>query len=90
VIGGSQDGSRDALCDGALGALVDPENCEELVSALLAALDNPARTSERTSRFKHDLFADYLNALCQLFSAPKGCSRTAPASPQRGEIAPSV
>jgi phosphatidylinositol alpha-1,6-mannosyltransferase len=90
VIAGSQDGSRDALCDGALGTLVDPENCEELASAILAALDNPARTGDRTSRFKPDLFAEDLNALCQLFSAQKGGSRTAPASPQRGEIAVSV
>jgi phosphatidylinositol alpha-1,6-mannosyltransferase len=90
VIGGSQDGSRDALCDGALGTLVDPENCEELASAILAALDNPARTGDRTSRFKPDLFAEDLNALCQLFSAQKGGSRAPPASPQRGETAISV
>jgi phosphatidylinositol alpha-1,6-mannosyltransferase len=63
VIGGSQDGSRDALCDGAVGTLVNPENAEELTSAILAALDDPARTGDRTSRFKPDLFADHLNAL---------------------------
>ena len=63
VIGGNQDGSRDALCDGALGTLVDPENGEELASAILAALDDPARTGDRTSRFKPDLFTDHLNAL---------------------------
>jgi phosphatidyl-myo-inositol dimannoside synthase len=87
VIGGSQDGSRDPLCDGALGTLVDPENCEELVSAILAALDDPARTGDRTSRFKPGLFAEDLNALCQLFSAQKGGTRTASVSPQRKEIA---
>jgi phosphatidyl-myo-inositol dimannoside synthase len=63
VIGGSRDGSRDALCDGALGTLVDPENIEELTSAILATLDDPARTGDRTSRFKPDLFTDHLNAL---------------------------
>jgi phosphatidyl-myo-inositol dimannoside synthase len=63
VIGGSQDGSRDALCDGAVGTLVNPENAEELTSAILAALDDPARTGDRASRFKPDLFADHLNAL---------------------------
>src|SRR5262249_6935500 len=77
VIGGSQDGSRDALCDGALGTLVDPENCEELASAILAALGNPARTGDHTSRFKPDLFAEDLNALYQLFFAQKGDSRAA-------------
>jgi phosphatidylinositol alpha-1,6-mannosyltransferase len=85
VIGGSQDGSRDALCDGALGTLVDPENCEELVSALLAALDNPARTGDCTSRFKHSLFAEDLNTLFQVFFAQKAGSRTVPLSLQRGE-----
>jgi phosphatidylinositol alpha-1,6-mannosyltransferase len=71
VIGGSQDGSRDALCDGALGTLVDPENGEELASAILAALDDPARTGDRTTRFKLDLFTEYLDALHQFFSAQK-------------------
>ena len=68
VIGGSQDGSRDALCDGAIGTLVDPENCEELASAILAVLDNPARTGDRTTRFKPDLFREHLNAVHQSFS----------------------
>jgi phosphatidylinositol alpha-1,6-mannosyltransferase len=90
VIGGSQDGSRDPLCDGALGTLVDPENCEELASAILAALDDRARTGDRTIRFKPELFAEDLNALCQLFFAQKGGLRTAPAPPQRGEMAVSV
>ena len=77
VIGGSQDGSRDALCDGALGILVDPENGKELASAILAALDNPARTGDRTTRFKPALFAEHLNALYQLFFARKGGSPAA-------------
>jgi phosphatidylinositol alpha-1,6-mannosyltransferase len=63
VIGGGQDGSRDALCDGALGILVDPENCDELALAIQAALDSPARTGDRTDRFKSHLFAEHLNAL---------------------------
>jgi glycosyltransferase involved in cell wall biosynthesis len=63
VIGGSHDGSRDPLCDGILGTLIDPENGEELTSAIIGALDNPARTADRTSRFKPDLFREHLNAL---------------------------
>lgn len=39
VIAGNRDGSVDALADGALGTLVDPENEEGLVAALEAALD---------------------------------------------------
>jgi phosphatidylinositol alpha-1,6-mannosyltransferase len=83
VIGGSRDGSRDALCDGALGTLVDPESGEELASAILAALDDPARTGDRTSRFKPDLFAENLNALYQLFFARKGGSPAALPSKSR-------
>jgi len=82
VIAGSKDGSRDALCDGVLGTLVDPENGEELASAILTALDNPARTGDRTTRFKPELFREYLNALLQLFSAQKGSSLAALPSPQ--------
>jgi phosphatidyl-myo-inositol dimannoside synthase len=69
VIGGAHDGSGDALCDGALGTLVDPENCEELASALQAALDNPSRTGDRTNRFKPAHFTEHLNALHQFSSA---------------------
>jgi phosphatidylinositol alpha-1,6-mannosyltransferase len=72
VIGGGEDGTRDALCDGALGTLVDPENCEELASAILAALDHPARTGDRTSRFKPHFFTEYLNTLHQFFPDQKG------------------
>jgi phosphatidylinositol alpha-1,6-mannosyltransferase len=91
VIGGAHDGSRDALCDGALGTLVDPENCEELASAIQAALDNPARTGDRTNRFKPDLFAEYLNALHQSCFAQEGGYRAALPSPrQRGEMAVSA
>jgi phosphatidyl-myo-inositol dimannoside synthase len=65
VIGGNGDGSVDALCDGALGALVDPDNCEELASAIRAGLDRPARNrgSDCVDRFKLDLFAGHLEAL---------------------------
>jgi phosphatidylinositol alpha-1,6-mannosyltransferase len=77
VIGGSQDGSRDALCDGALGTLVDPENGKELACAILAALDEPSRTGDRTIRFKPELFREHLNALHHFFSVQNGGSLAA-------------
>ena len=86
VIGGNKDGSPDALCDGALGTLVDPENGEELASAILAALDDPARTGDRTIRFKPHLFREYLNALHQFFSIQDGGSLVARPSLQNGEM----
>jgi len=82
VIAGSQDGSRDALCDGALGTLVDPEDCEELASAILAALDDPARTGDRATRFKRGFFTEHLNALHQCFSVQNGGALAALPSPQ--------
>jgi phosphatidylinositol alpha-1,6-mannosyltransferase len=83
VIGGSQDGSRDPLCDGALGTLVDPENGQQLASAILAALDDPTRTGNRVTRFKPDLFADHLKARYLLFFARKGGSLAALPSKSR-------
>ena len=65
VIGGNRDGSRDALCDGALGTLVDPDNLEELAAAIEAALDNTARTIDRTDRFKRERFVSHVDALYQ-------------------------
>jgi glycosyltransferase involved in cell wall biosynthesis len=38
VLGGNKDGSVDPLCNGELGALVDPDNLEEIVQTLLQLL----------------------------------------------------
>jgi len=73
VIGGGRDGSRDALCDGALGTLVDPENGEELAYAVQLALDDAALTGDRTHRFKPHLFKGHLDAMHQFISnQPRG------------------
>ena len=77
-------GVRVTFCDGALGTLVDPENSEELASAILAALDDPARTGDRTARFKPDLFREHVNAVHQFFSVQKGGSLAEPPALQRG------
>lgn len=42
VIGSRADGSREALRDGLLGRLVDPQKPEELIEAVTAVLKNPA------------------------------------------------
>lgn len=39
VVAGSRDGSRDALADGAFGTLIDPDDEEALVGALIAGID---------------------------------------------------
>jgi len=51
VIGGSQDGSRDALLDGELGQLVNPGSKSEIKSAILSCLE-PANSDQRTIQQK--------------------------------------
>jgi phosphatidylinositol alpha-1,6-mannosyltransferase len=80
AVAGNQDGSRDALCDGALGTLIEPDNSEELLAAIQAALDNPTRTGDRASRFKPHLFAEHLDALCNKSSLLKGAALVPPAA----------
>ncbi len=41
VIAGNKDGSVDALCGGALGTIIEPDNLEEISNAIKAILDNP-------------------------------------------------
>jgi len=76
VIGGNQDGSVDALCDGALGILVEPEDREELASAICAALAGRAPVGDGTGRFKPRLFAEHLGGLQSLLLAREGGSGT--------------
>ncbi|RYF38513.1 MAG: glycosyltransferase, partial [Cytophagaceae bacterium] len=41
VLAGNKDGSPDALLDGKLGTLIDPDDRREVLSALTAILENP-------------------------------------------------
>jgi glycosyltransferase involved in cell wall biosynthesis len=43
VIASRVDGSREALLDGRLGRLIDPQNADELVDAITKALEAPVR-----------------------------------------------
>lgn len=65
VIGGNKDGSLDPLGDGTLGTVVDPENEEELSTAISTALRNGVVDGDRVTRFKLDAFAGHLNDLVQ-------------------------
>jgi glycosyltransferase involved in cell wall biosynthesis len=46
VIGGNSDGSVDALAEGKVGTLVDPDDAAQLVGAICNALDHGARRTE--------------------------------------------
>jgi phosphatidylinositol alpha-1,6-mannosyltransferase len=63
VIGGNQDGSLDPLGDGMLGLAVDPENPDQLASAIGAALTNPAANPEHANRFNAAAFRDHIQSL---------------------------
>jgi phosphatidylinositol alpha-1,6-mannosyltransferase len=73
VIAGRQDGSRDALCDGALGTLVEPENCDALASAIAVALQKPTRTIDCANKFETRLFAQHVHSLCRSLHFRAGC-----------------
>lgn len=67
VIAGNQDGSRDALGDGALGTLVAPDDLDDLASAIRSALDKPTQNGDNSSRFRPRVFAEQANMLLQAF-----------------------
>lgn len=64
VVAGNRDGSRDALADGALGALVDPDDTDGLAQALVAAIEGRSPTpNEGPARFERGAFAAHLEAI---------------------------
>ena len=67
VIGGSSDGSLDALAEGAVGTPVDVEDFNALTNALAKALSN-GRPGARESfqRFASSYFSCYVNELVQV------------------------
>jgi phosphatidyl-myo-inositol dimannoside synthase len=65
AIGGNQDGTLDPLGGDPVSLVVNPLDEMELVSAISQALDAPAHTEDRTSRFKSHLFANHVSALAK-------------------------
>jgi hypothetical protein len=63
VIGGNQDGSLDPLADGVLGTAIDPENGEELASAICTALRSSAAVPDHASRFNETAFSNHVREL---------------------------
>lgn len=67
VIGGSRDGSIDALADGCIGRAVDPDNAAELQSALVEALERSAGRDllqlNAVRRFRFENFARHVDDL---------------------------
>lgn len=56
VVGSTQDGSREALRDGALGALVDPGDAKAVRHAIVRALQQPKRVPDGLEYFAYANF----------------------------------
>ncbi len=47
IIAGNADGSRDALRNGELGTLINPESVEEIANAMLSHIENPLNNNKK-------------------------------------------
>jgi glycosyltransferase involved in cell wall biosynthesis len=73
VVASSADGGRDAVQDGKLGQLVDPNDLQGIVDAVLAALDKSKSVPEGLDFFSFEAFTDRTHTLVD-----QVVSRTAP------------
>ncbi|SFV32734.1 Glycosyltransferase involved in cell wall bisynthesis [Hyphomicrobium facile] len=69
VIAGDRDGSVDALADGAIGTLIDPEDAPQLVDAVCNMLAGRGRQAQPTShdRFRAGNFNTHVDNLLENF-----------------------
>lgn len=63
VIGSIRDGSREALLDGQLGLLVDPDDRKALISAIRKAIERPRGRPSGLEQFSVETFHERLTAL---------------------------
>jgi asparagine synthase (glutamine-hydrolysing) len=63
VIGSAVDGSREALLDGALGALVDPDNPDAILDAIMRALEAPKEVDDGLSYFSFAKFEERVHRI---------------------------
>lgn len=60
-IAGNIDGSRDALLDGALGELIDPNNIDEIATAIQKVAANPENLSEQNRIARQKTTLEYFS-----------------------------
>jgi phosphatidylinositol alpha-1,6-mannosyltransferase len=65
VIGGNRDGSVDALANGEIGLLIDPDDPDELENALITSLSRERRAYGSTERFDQTHFTARVDDLLQ-------------------------
>ena len=69
IIAGNQDGSRDALLDGELGALINPTAIRELQTAILQQLETPSRPLRQQQKVLNNFgFKQYQDQIKQYLS----------------------
>jgi phosphatidyl-myo-inositol dimannoside synthase len=71
AIGGNADGSVDALADGALGTLVDPDDAAALVNAIKQGLRGVGPATAGVRRFGFDNFAAHVSELVSRYLSPR-------------------
>ena len=68
VIAGNKDGSVDALCNGELGLMVDPDNITEIIAAISKVLDNrKAYLPDYDKLMRHFGYTAYKEKLRKVF-----------------------
>ncbi len=72
VVASSKDGSREAVRDGALGELADPDDLRSLTAAILRALDKPRHVPAGLDHFSFDQFRQRLDTIIDdTFARPR-------------------
>jgi glycosyltransferase involved in cell wall biosynthesis len=71
VVGGNRDGSVDALAEGRIGRLVDPESRDEITAAVVDAFEgrHPVNGTAEAQRFSFPQFAAHVNELVRAIAA---------------------
>lgn len=69
VVGGNRDGSRDALADGAIGTMIDPDDADALATSIAGALSRTTRIDvTAVQRFSFGKFSHHVDQLVRTLS----------------------
>jgi len=87
LVGSKADGSREALLDGRLGRLVDPDDQDEIEAAVVEALGAAKRVPPELAYFSSANFAARAAAIArEIAHAPYGLAARAGAEPPRAGV----
>jgi glycosyltransferase involved in cell wall biosynthesis len=89
VVASSVDGGREALRDGMLGTLVDPDDAEALYGAIVASLNRGAAVPAGLEYFSQEQFEDRVSTILDEIVRERG-ARSAPLGLQTTRVAGSA